>query len=52
MFSLVRNIKSILKLRDDGDSALDIFNGIRVLAMCWVIYSHEYNSRLRVVTNL
>ena len=52
MFSMVRNIKNIFSVREDGDPGLNIFNGVRVISMCWIVYGHEYNARMRIATNL
>eukprot|EP00826_Nyctotherus_ovalis_P058459 TRINITY_DN8035_c0_g1_i7.p1 TRINITY_DN8035_c0_g1~~TRINITY_DN8035_c0_g1_i7.p1 ORF type:complete len:621 (+),score=135.75 TRINITY_DN8035_c0_g1_i7:74-1936(+) len=42
-FSLVRNVKSLFNTRNKLDENLDIFNGIRVVCMIWIIWAHTYD---------
>ena len=51
-FSLTENISKIFEVRSGGDGGLNIFNGLRVICICWIIYGHEYNSKANNSSNL
>jgi peptidoglycan/LPS O-acetylase OafA/YrhL len=42
-FSFTGNLKSLLNTKNKTDENLDILNGIRVIAMLWIIYDHVYD---------
>jgi peptidoglycan/LPS O-acetylase OafA/YrhL len=41
-FSLQRNIKGVLSTANRVDPKLEVFNGIRVLAIAWVVIPHSF----------
>ena len=53
-FSVSRNIRAVLTAKNKVDPNLDIFNGIRFVAMLWIIYGHTYelDTNLAPVFNL
>ena len=41
-FSLKRNIKGVLSTTNRVDPNLEVFNGIRVLSIAWIVVSHSF----------
>ena len=41
-FSIIRNAKALIYTKNKIDPNLDIFHGIRVLSICWVILGHSF----------
>eukprot|EP00826_Nyctotherus_ovalis_P061750 TRINITY_DN881_c0_g1_i8.p1 TRINITY_DN881_c0_g1~~TRINITY_DN881_c0_g1_i8.p1 ORF type:complete len:666 (-),score=107.02 TRINITY_DN881_c0_g1_i8:289-2286(-) len=42
-FSFIGNFRSFMSTKNKTDDNLDIFNGIRVFSMVWIIYAHTYD---------
>lgn len=53
-FSFVNNFRKLFKVEEPkGENAsFVIFNGVRALSICWVIYGHEMLIRSRNAYNL
>ena len=42
-FSFTGNLKSLLNTKNKTDDNLNVFHGIRVITMLWIIYDHVYD---------
>ena len=51
-FSFSENVKKVFNSREGGDQNLNVFNGVRVLAICYVMYGHEYSERANNAQNI
>ena len=41
-FSFRRNLRKLFFSENEGDKNLSVLNGIRVLAICYVVFGHAY----------
>ena len=41
-FSFKNNVQKLFEVSDRGDANLKVFNGIRVLSICWVVVGHAF----------
>ena len=41
-FNPVVNLQKLFTVKESGDKALNVLNGVRVLSICWIILSHSF----------
>jgi len=49
-FNIKNNINKFFEVRNPIDKNLDLFNGLRVISICWVVIGHSYESEVNTPT--